>query len=507
MISKKMKLSLKPFNRIVQISIFLLVIATVYVRFYKNHQELPRGCDEFGYLHMAEAIENGKLLESHTYRPFIKDLTNHLNGLGFAKEDYAWVIASHAYHLDASSNKIINQYPVGTSALMSLFPKELRQYFFPVVIALLIYLLVLIVSIKEESVVRSKQFTLVSLFILISVVSVPFLVEYTNVNSVAPTFGLLIATGICFFRNWKLSALLIAISINFRLANVLLYAPIIIYHLILFWKSRNFSSLLKAGIQTVLILLVFGVFPYSLYTKLLLNDFIASTYSSIDQVSANAEMVFVNLKYYFLDENKWLIVNIISLGVFYLLNRKKGGREMLTLSISFLLIYCYFILHAAKTPYYPYGLGLIVIGQIIENISRLDWRPSFVFTLLNSLILIGLVGILSDNYGKYEQSRKTPISLETDSLKECFDSYDVVWGEMQTGTVEYATGVPTMRFYWGTQLLRDKIMQWFQDNNYKQAIYLNDLKIDKNELRRLSKKFNASLNETNNSRCGLLMEL
>ncbi|MDB9775645.1 hypothetical protein OAB47_05365 [Vicingaceae bacterium] len=218
-------------------------------------------------------------------------------------------------------------------------------------------------------------------------------------------------------------------------------------------------------------------------------------------------MVFVNLKYYFLDENKWLILNIISLGVFYLLNRKKGGREMLTLSISFLLIYCYFILHAAKTPYYPYGLGLIVIGQIIENISRLDWRPSFVFTLLNSLILIGLVGILSDNYGKYEQSRKTPISLETDSLKECFDSYDVVWGEMQTGTVEYATGVPTMRFYWGTQLLRDKIMQWFQDNNYKQAIYLNDLKIDKNELRRLSKKFNASLNETNNSRCGLLMEL
>ena len=139
MISKKMKLSLKPFNRIVQISIFLLVIATVYVRFYKNHQELPRGCDEFGYLHMAEAIENGKLLESHTYRPFIKDLTNHLNGLGFAKEDYAWVIVSHAYHLDASSNKIINQYPVGTSALMSLFPKELRQYFFPVVIALLIY--------------------------------------------------------------------------------------------------------------------------------------------------------------------------------------------------------------------------------------------------------------------------------------------------------------------------------------------------------------------------------
>ena len=50
-------------------------------------------------------------------------------------------------------------------------------------------------------------------------------------------------------------------------------------------------------------------------------------------------------------------------------------------------------------------------------------------------------------------------------------------------------------------------MQWFQDNNYKQVIYLNDLSIDENELRRLSKKFNASLNETNNSRCGLLMEL
>ena len=504
---KKVNANLETVNRILQISIFLLVLLTVYVRFYKNHYELPKGCDEFGYLHMADAIQEGKLLNEHTERPFIEDLTRYLSEKGYNQKEYSWIIAPHAYHLDEGSNKIINQYPIGTSSLMAAFPKAQRQFLFPVIVVFLIYALTLLVSFKQDKDIRGKQFTLTSLFILISIISAPFLTEYINVNSVAPTFGLLLAAGICMKRNWRLAAFLIALTVNFRLANVLLFAPLFIYQLTNFLGSKDFKTLFRSVFETSLILLLVGILPYMLYTKLLLNEFLASTYSSIDQAPASIDMLLTNLKYYFIDENKWFIVNTLCLGLMYVVNGRKNAKLFISFVVSLVLVYLFFVFHAAKTPYYPYGIALLLLGVIIQKTSRtLTLTPS-IRTFLSGATIVVLLIVLFSNGSKFQNLQKLPQNKETSKLQNCFEGYDVVWGELKTGTIEYATATPSMRFNWGSKTVRDDIMMWLKNNGYKQVIFLNDLELNENELQRLKNKFNLSVNENHFVNCGLLLEL
>lgn len=493
--------------RILQMSLFFLLVISVYVRFYKNHHELPKGCDEFGYLHMSEAISNGNLLNSHTKRPFFNELKQHLLNQGYTTKEMTWVMLPHAYHLDEHSNKVINQYPIGTSLLMSFIPKLYRQYLFPVVVVLLIYTLTFLVGLKEDRRTREKQFTLITIFILLSILIAPFLTEYTSVNSVAPTFGFLLAAGVCYSRNWRVAALLIAITVNFRLANVLLISPILIHQLLQYGETKNFNYLARSVSQTLIILLVIGILPYSLYTKLLVDSFLASTYSSIDQASANLEMAILNFKYYFINENKWLIVSFLSLMVLYFLNFNDKKKTYLSFSFSLLFIYLFFLFHAAKTPYYPYGLSLIMIGVIIQKVSTLNPKKKILFPALNFIALVGLLAIFITNYSKYKSIKEIPTSLEIQDLKACFETYDVVWGELKTGTIEYATSTPTMRFYWGNQKIREEIMIWLKNNNYKQAIFLNDLVLNKEEIERLNNELHFIPNHDKINKCGVLLEL
>tara|TARA_B110000046_G_scaffold52102_1_gene58132 strand:+ start:6270 stop:7136 length:867 start_codon:yes stop_codon:yes gene_type:complete len=288
---------------------------------------------------MANAIQEGKLLNDHTERPFIEDLARYLSEKGYNQKEYSWIITPHAYHLDECSNKIINQYPIGTSSLMAAFPKAQRQFLFPVIVVFLIYALTLLVSFKQGKDIRSKQFTLTSLFILISIISAPFLTEYININSVAPTFGLLL------------------------------------------------------------------------------------------------------------------------------------------------------------------------LGVLIQKTSRtLTLTPS-IRTFLSGATIVVLLIVLFSNISKFQDLQKLPQNTETSKLQNCFEGYDVVWGELKTGTIEYATTTPSMRFNWGSKTVRDDIIMWLKNNGYKQVIFLNDLELNENELQRLKNKFNPSVNENYFVNCGLLLEL
>lgn len=506
---KKNTPNFSTINRILQISIFLIALCTVYVRFYKNHVELPKGCDEFGYLHMAEAISKGDLLNSHTNRPFFKPLKKHLITKGYSIEEFAWIVAPHAYHINKKSGKIINQYPIGTSSLISIIPKEQRQFLFPLICILLLFILPFMVSIKENKQVQSLQFTLVSLFILVTIITGPFLTEYINVTSVAPTFGLLLAAGICFRFNWKFAAVLIALSINFRLANLILLFPLYLFHILNFVRSKSTQALVTTFSTTTIIGFVLGLLPYSIYTSLLLNDFITSTYSSIDQAPATFNMILSNIEYYFISENNWLYVSLLTLFplLFFTLRVKRNTHLLIILLLSFLLTYLFFILHAAKTPYYPYGIALLFTGILIRELSTYKIIKLKTQIILNSIIIVGLGITLITNFNKFISIRNTTPNNESQALLDCFGNYDVVWGNLKTGTIEYATGVATMRYNWGGANVRNDIMIWLKDNNYKQAIFLNDLEIRKEELIELKKTMNISLSNNHLLTCGSIIEL
>ena len=64
-----------------------------------------------------------------------------------------------------------------------------------------------------------------------------------------------------------------------------------------------------------------------------------------------------------------------------------------------------------------------------------------------------------------------------------------------------------MRFYWGNQKIREEIMIWLKNNNYKQAIFLNDLVLNKEEIERLNNELHFIPNHDKINKCGVLLEL
>lgn len=123
----------------------VLPVMLFYTEFEKHHRDLPAGCDEFGYLNMAKAITQNKLFKNHAERPFDKELLDYLRNTYPNPEDYTHLIAPHAYHYDAKASRVINQYPPGTSLLLSVFPINSRKPIFPAMCTFLLIMFILMV--------------------------------------------------------------------------------------------------------------------------------------------------------------------------------------------------------------------------------------------------------------------------------------------------------------------------------------------------------------------------
>jgi hypothetical protein len=81
------------------VGLMLLAGFFIYHKYLEYHLRSPEGCDEFGYLNMAKAIDEGELFRDHAKRPFLPELISHLRREFPDENSYRWMIAPHAYHL------------------------------------------------------------------------------------------------------------------------------------------------------------------------------------------------------------------------------------------------------------------------------------------------------------------------------------------------------------------------------------------------------------------------
>jgi hypothetical protein len=494
---------------LVDASIVLLLLVTAYIRFYPNHVELPRGCDEFGYLQLAEAFSAQAAFDEHTSRAFLPELLSYLDRKGYAPREYTWIIAPHAYHLDQSTGKIINQYPPGTSVLMSFLPKELRQFYFPMLVFTLLFLLGFVAAYLMKLPPQQTQILVLLLlgFSLYAMTSAPLLKELTAVNSVAPSVAFLIIGGVLLPAYPLAGSMFIAFSVNFRLANVLLWPALVLYCVFRepFRTSMSLSYIKRAAVVSF-ILLFTGLCFYFVYAAQLLGNPLASTYSSVDQAGVDADRLLDNLAYYFDFRQWWFVLNVL---LFVLMSWLRFTGRLApalyrTLALMLVTVYIYFITHNARTPYYPYAPALVMTGVLFTAIINwVKWKPAWLLGLRIALV-IPLLAVCIDRWPKFRQAVAEKEMAETDRLQQCFTSADVMWGELKTGTVEYATAVPAMRYFWGSEPLRADIMHWLLNNNLKQVILFNDLQLAPEELKAFLERYDLPY-VTENSPCGPLI--
>ncbi|MEQ8323718.1 MAG: hypothetical protein RIC15_07645 [Vicingaceae bacterium] len=497
----------------VYILFLLLLLVTAWFRFNSRGHNLPEGCDVFGFMHMADAISNGRLFEEHTSRPFMPALIEHLESQGFVYKDYAWALAPHAYHVEKQSHKIINQYPPGTSMIMALAPRQARMSLFALSVLLFMGLLPGLLLWLEHRNEEGFKYSLTALaaVLCLSILTGPMLTEFTRPNSVAPTFGLLIASGIVFRKRPVLAIFILSLSMLFRVANVLLIPPMVLYAV---FKTDNLNGWFlkewaKRGLLAVSAFIFSGFGLYLIYVYVLLGNPFLPTYSEIDQRSIGMKMLLENASYYFIENPAWLYITLITVVLLTLLMIKKGVESRLYwLLISMPLIaYAFFLFHFIKTPYYPYAPATLIVGYLINESTRIPLKylnaSRYIMVLLT--IVLAVMGI-RETIPYYSTE---PMGLEEQEAvyREAFTDEDVVWAELKSSTVEYATGIPGMRLQWAKAPVVLRAMTWFKNNEYKQGIMVSDLSLTPDTVRSYLRKADIDFTEETHPRLGLIFRM
>lgn len=445
----------------------------IALKFSQSHEKMPIGCDEFGYLNLAKSFR-GEAISYHEEKTYLKPLLDTLRKSSITENEISWMITPHAYHVLPNTDKIINQYPPGTSLILSIFPIHFRQLVFPFLSIFLICILTLIVTIKSIQ----KKFTFLDIafpaLIFIMMVSAPFTTELSRINSLAPTFGLLFAAGMVISKNPLVATLLIALSLNFRIANAVMLIPVLSF--------IPFKNLLITGnFKNNLILLVkFGSIsivaslPLLIYNYVIMGNPFSTTYSSIDQAYQSGTEIYNHVKFYFNLNQLWFRVHILCIAflLFFTFSGKIGFGQLLSISSFALLNYTFFIFHEVKMDYYPYASAMILLGYIGSILLSINLNKQYdvyykVFFISSTITIftVGCVRFFTKPHQTFDESKQNYSAL-------C--QYDIVWGDLFSGTTEYVCNNNGFRYGTTTPRARKIAVSFLKSHNYRQAILLDD---------------------------------
>lgn len=460
-------------NMIYFLVILLCATGTV-LKFSTSHEQMPIGCDEFGYLNLAKAIDEHRVFSDHTQRPWLSGLLDTLRRSGITENEISYMVAPHAYHLIPETSKIINQYPPGTSAFLSIFSFDTRKQLFPF-LGVLVLMLIPFFVIRGESQNRITLFhVLFPFFVFIMLVVPPFTKEFARINSLVFTFGFLLAAGMLIKKNPYTACFLIAMTVNFRVVNAFMLLPCIFF----LPFSNPFNPQAIAGNFKIVVrfglLILMAMLPLFFYNYLLLHTPFATTYSVIDTAFTSGNLTFDNIRFYFDLTQGWLIFHLILITFITLLliRHKLRWMEWMKWMAFPLLNYVFFIFHAVRIDYYPYASSMILSGCLFVWLSEYGLegksRKVGIFLMIGFGVFIftsGLMRYLKREHQSFAQAQEKYASL-------C--SYQIVWADLFSGTSEYVCGNSGFRY--GTTSPRARILaiQYLKSQGYTQAILIND---------------------------------
>lgn len=487
----------------------VVIIPSFYKQFFRRHLELPVGCDEFGYLYLAKGIAQGKPFVTPTARPFDPALTKALVSSDFPFKSYQHMIAPHAYHLDPSRHKIINQYPPGTSLLLSLLPFDAAKRGAPPLFALFIMIFVVLAVILPEGRISLFDAGLATLVMIFFLTVNPFRSSFGDINSIAPTFGLLFGAGYLLDKKPGASLIFLGLTTVFRVVNAVLVLPLLVVFAFDASRARPLSrATLVRAVKGGLLFLLGGFWIYTGYVWILLGSPFRPTYSYIDQ-AFTLKGLLPNIGYYLNVRQPWFLCHLVLLTLITLIAVfRKCPWKWAAFSFGLAgLNYAYYLFHEVTIPYYPYGSATILfglaIGLVVPHVRKL--RLAWLVPAAGTLILLLLVRSTTHKFPR--QDFHALFQDKIQPYTETFSKYDVVWAELRSGTVEYAAGKAGFRYAWGPEKQRQTIMRWLRGHEFKQAIWVSDLQVPRETVEAELNKARLGFQAITRSSLGTILEI
>jgi len=465
------------FGFLLYLCLLVVVGLFIYQNNHQHHLKLPHGCDQFGYLNLAKAVNERELFDNHAERPFLPQLLPHLKNTFSAERQYQFMIAPHCYHLSPANGVIINQYPPGLGLMLSILPEHMRQILFPVVCFFLIWLAWAIcwwLSGNRDWVLCSATFLILStVYYFLDPVSR----EFHHVHSVVVTYGLLLAAGWLLPGRPGLAIVFLGAASLFRFPTIIFLVPLYLVFLSKDGESSFTSQMfMQKSIKTALYFLMGGFGVYLIYVWILLGNPFLPTYSVIDQQSADFNRVLSNIYFYFVDNPGWLYVNLLSLFLLTVVATiRKAKSWWLFGLLLFLYNYGFFITHHVQIHYYPYATAFLIAGLALSLLLEDNINPKIRLFLIVSSALIAVSIMTSINLAGTQYNSNLPqYYKQISAYQKAFGKFDIVWAEERSGTVEYATNRAGFRYNWGPDNARSEIIKFLQANGYSQLIWASD---------------------------------
>ena len=448
----------------------------IYFHFSSCHEEMPNDCDQFGYLNLSKAFDEHKVFTAHANRPYLDDLLDTLRKSNLDEREFSWMVTPHAYYVLPHTNKVINMYSPGTSFVLHLIPIEYRKRMFPVLAIFFLLLFSIIALYRANNNTFGWADIILLLFAFYITEIVPFRAEFERINSLSITFGLLLAAGILLRNKPLLSCFLIALSANFRYANLLLLLPIILFiPLPKVISVKKVFDIIKIGITYFVVTLI-AILPHLIYTYFLLGNPFKSTYAAID--TAMSMDVLKNLNFYFNYSQPWFIFHLLLVGViaYFAYIQKTTWRFVLSLLAFPVINYLFFIFKMVSMNYYPYGSAFILLGAILYILKDVNVSLQQAKRIQIACVFISF---LTFSFGIISYSSKNHQSfIEAKNEVKGLCSYDIIWGDSYPGTSEYVCTNNGFRYTWSTMNARIIAMKFLHNRKYSQAFILDEIPVD-----------------------------
>lgn len=483
---------LAEMNKYIPLTLLIILFASlgVYLKFKDNLDKTPIGCDEFGYMQLAKAMDEGKAFKEHAPRPYLPDLLNYLRENGISETELRWTLVPHAYYVVDGTHKVINQYAPGTSFLMSLFPIATRKLHFS---ALAVVLLIGVPFLAMYFIDKKKQFNYAHLallvFALYSTLGPPLLAELTRVNSVVYTIGFLITAGYFLKSNPLLACFLIALTANFRQVNLLLLLPLpLFFDLSLPASKTEIKNWFKQAFKAIGLLLI-ALSPYFYYMFKLMGNPFKLTYSSIDTKTTTAFLE--NIKFYFNPNEAWFWLNLLMVtmvSVLYIYKQIKF-KEWIGLLFFEIVTYAFFLGHSMQINYYPYACAIVLLGFGLNQLSRLKLNIKET-NLIPWLTLAIAILMAIDGYFNQQKSLEVKTA---DAKYQSLCNFQIVWGDLLPSASEYVCNNNAFKFAVTTPRTRKLVINYLYKNKLNQVFITKDIPMEStaliNELKSLNLPF------------------
>jgi hypothetical protein len=326
--------------------------------------------DDICYLRQAHLFQRFGLngLDTNLARDDDHYFSSRLKEIGFA--DWNDPARAPCHTSMPAAKKMVIQYPPGTGFVLALFPQGFQViplYVLATVVTFGFALLGIVYARSAASTVLTAAFGCLATYLMINPAKSSYSVAPTMIACIVA--GFLTAKLFLVKERWQglvlagIVGLIIGLSVNFRIPNVLLASGYLLFFFVSLLASRKLETFLKG----VLFAMAFsvGLVPTLLANAINAGSPFATTYGTVDATPPGFK--FDVIKSYFTDL-QFVLLALAAAWIALLLHsdRDSGTRQAALVTAANLLVnFAFFLSHPLFGPYYTIPATMLSLWTLL----------------------------------------------------------------------------------------------------------------------------------------------